>query len=119
MDNTAKNSETVVSKLTMSKAHKVRFSISFFIFALLWMGGLGIVSAVLLPQHLKDLVGPTASTAIFGVLNAATAIASLLANLIFGNLSESYTVAIRSADALGDWWRPRWRNFLICNWHFE
>jgi len=88
MDNTAKNSETVVSKLTMSKAHKVRFSISFFIFALLWMGGLGIVSAVLLPQHLKDLVGPTASTAIFGVLNAATAIASLLSNLVFGNLSD-------------------------------
>ncbi|RMW42641.1 MFS transporter [Lactiplantibacillus pentosus] len=78
----------VAPKLTMSKAHKIRFAASFFIFALLWMGGLGVVSAILLPQHLKDLVGPTASTAIFGVLNAATAIASLLANLIFGNLSD-------------------------------
>ncbi|WP_341779066.1 MFS transporter [Levilactobacillus sp. HBUAS70063] len=80
--------ENSKEKITMSKTSKVRFSISFFIFALLWMGGLGIVSAVLLPQHLKDLVGPNTSTAIFGVLNAATAIASLVANLVFGNLSD-------------------------------
>ncbi|AKP64245.1 permease of the major facilitator superfamily protein [Levilactobacillus koreensis JCM 16448] len=80
--------ENAKSKITMSKSSKIRFSASFFIFALLWMGGLGIVSAVLLPQHLKDLVGPNASTAIFGVLNAATAIASLVANLLFGNLSD-------------------------------
>jgi len=80
--------ENAKSKITMSKSSKIRFSASFFIFALLWMGGLGIVSAVLLPQHLKDLVGPNASTAIFGVLNAATAIASLVANLLLGNLSD-------------------------------
>ncbi|WP_203640463.1 MFS transporter [Levilactobacillus andaensis] len=80
--------ENEKGKITMSKSHKIRFSASFFIFALLWMGGLGIVSAVLLPQHLKDLVGPNASTAIFGVLNAATAITSLVANLLFGNLSD-------------------------------
>lgn len=72
----------------MSKGNRIRFSLSFFVFALLWMGGLAIVSAVLLPQHLKDLVGPNASTAIFGVLNAATAIASLISNLLFGNLSD-------------------------------
>lgn len=74
--------------IKLSKFGKVRFSVSFFIFALLWMGGLGIVSAVLLPQHLSDTVGPTAATAVFGVLNAATAIASLVANLLFGNLSD-------------------------------
>lgn len=75
-------------QIKMSKPERIRFSISFFIFALLWMGGLGIVSAVLLPQHLQDLVGPAASTAIFGVLNAVTAIASLISNLVFGNLSD-------------------------------
>lgn len=72
----------------MSKKNRIRFSISFFLFALLWMGGLGIVAAVLLPQHLTDLVGPKASTAIFGIYNAVTAIASLIANLLFGNLSD-------------------------------
>lgn len=72
----------------MSKAHRIRFSASFFIFALLWMGGLGVVAAVLLPQHLRDIVGATSATAIFGVLNAATAISSLIANLLFGNLSD-------------------------------
>lgn len=76
------------STAKMSKAHKVRFSISFFLFALLWMGGLGIVAAVLLPQHLKDFLGPSAATATFGALNAATAVASLVSNLLFGNLSD-------------------------------
>ncbi|GEP73213.1 hypothetical protein LRA02_20810 [Lentilactobacillus rapi] len=80
------NNEPDINK--MSKGNRIRFSLSFFVFALLWMGGLAIVSAVLLPQHLKDLVGPNASTAIFGVLNAATAIASLISNLLFGNLSD-------------------------------
>lgn len=80
------NNEPDINK--MSKGNRIRFSLSFFVFALLWMGGLAIVSAVLLPQHLKDLVGPNASTAIFGVLNAATAIASLVSNLLFGNLSD-------------------------------
>lgn len=80
------NNEPDINK--MSKGNRIRFSLSFFVFALLWMSGLGIVSAVLLPQHLKDLVGPNASTAIFGVLNAATAIASLISNLLFGNLSD-------------------------------
>jgi len=75
-------------EVKISKTNRIRFSISFFIFALLWMGGLGIVSAVLLPQHLKDLVGTSASTSIFGVLNAATAAASLIANLLFGNFSD-------------------------------
>ena len=74
--------------INISKTNRFRFSISFFMFALLWMGGLAIVASVLLPQHLKDLVGTNTSTAIFGVLNAATAAASLVANLLFGNLSD-------------------------------
>ncbi|MGY5339913.1 MFS transporter [Levilactobacillus spicheri] len=72
----------------MGKADRIRFSISFFIFAFLWMSGLGVVNSVLLSQHLKDLVGPNSATAIFGVLSVATAITSLIANLIFGNFSD-------------------------------
>ncbi|WP_143800292.1 MFS transporter, partial [Oenococcus oeni] len=67
---------------------RIRFSISFFIFALLWMSGLEIVAAVLLPQHLTNLMGATAATALFGILNAVTAAASLIANLMFGNFSD-------------------------------
>ena len=54
----------------ISKADRVRFSLSFFVCSLLWMSGLGIVSAVLLPQHLKDVVGGAQATTIFGIINA-------------------------------------------------
>lgn len=83
MDSTPKND---IPELT--KTEKTRFIIAFFLNGILWMTGLAIVSAVLLPQHLRDLVGATASTTIFGYLNAATAIASLVSNLLFGNLSD-------------------------------
>lgn len=72
----------------INKKDRLRFSVGFFLFALLWMSGLAVVSAVLLPQHLRELFGETNSIAIFGVLNAATAVASLVANLLFGNLSD-------------------------------
>ena len=67
---------------------RIRFIAAYFLLSLLWMGGLGIISAVLLPQHLRVVVGATEATAIFGTLNAATAITSLLSNLIVGNLSD-------------------------------
>ena len=76
------------AKAVISKADRVRFSLSFFVCSLLWMSGLGIVSAVLLPQHLKDVVGGAQATTIFGIINAVTAIASLVSNLLFGNLSD-------------------------------
>ncbi|MHA5202879.1 MFS transporter [Oenococcus oeni] len=75
-------------EIKIGKTSRIRFSISFFIFALLWMSGLGIVAAVLLPQHLTNPMGATAATALFGILNAVTAAASLIANLMFGNFSD-------------------------------
>lgn len=66
----------------------LRFKSAYFLFSLLWMAGLAIVAAVLLPQHLRTVVGVAGSTAAFGVLNAATAITSLVSNLIVGNLSD-------------------------------
>lgn len=74
--------------VNISKSARVRFSLSFLLCSLLWMSGLGIVSAVLLPQHLKDAVGPAQATTVFGIINAVTAIASLVSNLLFGNLSD-------------------------------
>lgn len=83
-----KTEQTAQPQIKMSKSHRIRFALSFFVFALLWMGGLGIVAAVLLPQHLKDVFGAGSATTIFGALNAATAVASLIANLLFGNFSD-------------------------------
>lgn len=96
MDTTSSNnnsSATTVqqakkSQIKLSKTNKTRFTAGFFLCAILWMTGLGIVSAVLLPQHLRDIAGEAASTTIFGYVNAATAVASLIANLLFGNLSD-------------------------------
>ncbi len=75
-------------EIKLSKSGRIRFTAGFFVCAILWMTGLAIVSAVLLPQHLRDIAGEAASTTIFGYVNAATAIASLVANLLFGNLSD-------------------------------
>ena len=79
---------TLVSKAKIDKKSNFRFTSAYFLFSLLWMGGLAIVSAVLLPQHLRTVVGVAGSTAAFGVLNSATAVTSLLSNLIVGNLSD-------------------------------
>ncbi|MFY1725697.1 MFS transporter [Bifidobacterium adolescentis] len=72
---------------TLSKINKTRFCIAFFIFSFAWMLALQIVAAVLLPQRLAD-IAPDTKDAIFGVLNSATALASLISNLIVGNLSD-------------------------------
>lgn len=72
----------------VSQVTRFRFSISYMCNSLLWMTGLSIVSAVLLPQHLREAVGTKNSIIVYGYVNAVTAVASLIANLIFGNLSD-------------------------------
>ena len=64
-----------------------RFGAGFIIFGVLWMSGLGIVSAVLLPMHYKTIEGVNPD-ALIGIVNAFTAVASLIANLMFGNFSD-------------------------------
>ncbi|OTA28923.1 MFS transporter [Alloscardovia macacae] len=78
---------TEVPQAKLAVLDRWRYYLAFLFFALLWMGGLAVVSAVLLPQHLKD-VAPQNYTAIFTALNSATALASLVSNLLFGNLSD-------------------------------
>lgn len=56
-------------------------------FSFAWMLALQIVAAVLLPQRLTD-IAPDSKDAIFGVLNSATALASLISNLVVGNMSD-------------------------------
>ncbi len=41
----------------LSKMNAIRFGAGFLLFGVLWMSGLGIVSAVLLPMHYKTIEG--------------------------------------------------------------
>nr|WP_238552326.1 MFS transporter [Bifidobacterium cuniculi] len=71
----------------MPSRTKARYAAAFLVFGLLWMSGLGIVSAVLLPEHLKSVPG-VAPEALVGIINSCTAVASLVSNLMFGNFSD-------------------------------
>ncbi len=71
----------------LDKVTIARFGAGFIIFGVLWMSGLGIVSAVLLPMHYKTIEGGNPE-AVIGSVNACTAVASLIANLMFGNFSD-------------------------------
>ena len=70
-----------------TRARTMRFGIGFFAFGLLWIIGLMIVSAVLLPQRLTD-IGVASPETLLGTINAITAVVSLVSNLVFGNLSD-------------------------------
>ena len=71
----------------LDKVTIARFGAGFIIFGVLWMSGLGIVSAVLLPMHYKTIEGVNPD-ALIGIVNAFTAVASLIANLMFGNFTD-------------------------------
>lgn len=71
----------------LDKVTIARFGAGFIIFGVLWMSGLGIVSVVLLPMHYKTIEGVNPD-ALIGIVNAFTAVASLIANLMFGNFSD-------------------------------
>lgn len=66
----------------LSKVNTIRFGAGFLVFGILWMSGLGIVSAVLLPMHYKTIEGADPD-ALVGIVNAFTAVASLVSNLMF------------------------------------
>ncbi|MFF2053184.1 MFS transporter [Leifsonia sp. NPDC058194] len=70
-----------------STARTVRFGAGFLAFGLLWIVGLQIVAAVLLPQRLKD-IGVASPESLLGTISAVTAIVSLVSNLVFGTLSD-------------------------------
>ena len=71
----------------LAKSELIRFGAGLMAFGLLWMSGLSIVSAVLFTKHLQSIFGPDVE-GLTGVINACTAIASLVSNLLFGTLSD-------------------------------
>ncbi len=68
-------------------ARTIRFGAGFLGFGLLWIVGLQIIAAVLLPQRLKD-IGVASPESLLGTISAVTAIVSLVSNLVFGTLSD-------------------------------
>jgi MFS family permease len=70
-----------------TRARTLRFGGGFFIYGLLWIIGLQIVAAVLLPQRLLD-IGVSSPETLLGSISAITAVVSLVSNLVFGNLSD-------------------------------
>lgn len=86
----AANNNPMVSPATgkpFTKTYIARFSIGFLVFGIMWILGLGIVASVLMPEHLKHVDGASPE-ALLGIVNAFSAIASLVSNLIFGNFSD-------------------------------
>lgn len=73
--------------LAFTRARTLQFGIGFFVFGLLWIVGLQIVAAVLLPQRLRD-IGVASPETLLGSISAITAVVSLVSNLVFGNLSD-------------------------------
>lgn len=71
----------------VTKANLARFAVGLLVFGVVWGAGLGVVSQVLLPEHYKQIPGIRPET-LLGIANAATAVASLVANLIFGTFSD-------------------------------
>ncbi|MBT0773191.1 MFS transporter [Kineosporia sp. J2-2] len=70
-----------------SRATIARFGAGYLFFGICWAIGLAMVANVLLPQRLTD-IGVSSPDAWFGTINSVTAIVSLVANLVFGNLSD-------------------------------
>lgn len=65
---------------------KMRYFIGFLVFGILWMVGIQSLSAFIIPLRLKEMVAnPESVIAINGIVSS---VASLLANIIFGNLSD-------------------------------
>ncbi|GAB6902665.1 MFS transporter [Kineosporia succinea] len=81
-DDIAPDTMTVPSRTTV-----VRIGAGFLLFGVCWAIGLAMVANVLLPQRLSD-IGVSSPDAWFGTINSVTAVVSLVANLVFGNLSD-------------------------------
>ncbi len=64
-----------------------RFLIAFIIYGVLNNAAFTLNSAVLLPQHIKD-VGITNPTAAYGIITSVTSLVSLFAGYIWGTLSD-------------------------------
>ncbi|MBT1176536.1 MFS transporter [Bifidobacterium callimiconis] len=70
-----------------SRGTLLRFGAGFLVFGILWMSGLNIAFAVLMPQHFKSVEG-ISPEALNGIVNSFSAVAGLVSNLVFGNFSD-------------------------------
>lgn len=71
----------------LSKVNTIRFGAGFLVFGILWMSGLGHRLRRAAADALQDHRGADPD-ALVGIVNAFTAVASLVSNLMFGNFSD-------------------------------
>lgn len=70
----------------ISKSNMIKFGVAFLVFGVLWMVGINAIAAFIIPLRLKELVSnPAAVLSINGIVSS---ICSLVANFVFGNLSD-------------------------------
>jgi MFS family permease len=77
----------VIQAIPVTRAGVVRFTIGFFLLGFLWIGGLLVVSAIVLPQRLTDAHVPNAP-AVLGAVNAFGTIFALVSNIVWGTFSD-------------------------------
>lgn len=70
----------------ISKLNMLKFGIAFLLFGVLWMVGINAVASFIIPLRLKELVANPA--AVLSVNGIVSSICSLVANFVFGNLSD-------------------------------
>lgn len=80
-------SVTEVQERPASRSVFIRYLIGFLVLGFLWIGGLMIVNAVVLPQRLKEL-GVEKPASVVAGFSAFGAVTALVSNLVWGSLSD-------------------------------
>lgn len=78
---------TAVRAVPVSRWDITRYGIGFGIFGFLWLAGLTVVSAVVLPQQLTNL-GVQNPAGVLGAVNAFGTVSALVSNYVWGFLSD-------------------------------
>ncbi|ANI92674.1 MFS transporter [Dietzia timorensis] len=78
---------SIIQAVPVSRSGVVRYGIGFGVFGFLWISGMMIVAAVVLPQRLTDM-GVENPAGVLGAVNAFGTASALVANIVFGNLSD-------------------------------
>lgn len=78
---------SILQAIPVSRVGVARYGVGFVVFGFLWIAGLMVVSAVVLPQQLIDL-GIENPAGVLGAVNAFGTAFALVSNFVWGNLSD-------------------------------
>ncbi|MBT2521751.1 MFS transporter [Arthrobacter sp. ISL-28] len=86
-DSAVGTATAMLQAMPVSRAGVFRYGIGFVVFGFLWIAGLMVVAAVVLPQQLTDL-GVENPAGLLGAVNAFGTAFALVSNFVWGNLSD-------------------------------